>query len=480
MKKNIAVLLTIVISSLLFLRCTDIDDSPQAGTLPIQNFIWKGLNSYYLYQENVADLSDNRFSSQKELNNFLSAFTNPEELFNSLLYQKNSTDRFSVIFSDYTALEQALSGSNDTNGAELAFSYKNGSSTDIFGWVKYIMPNSDAASKNIQRGTVFYAINGVPLTVNNYRQLIASTTYTLNLADYNNGSITPNGQTVSLTKMPYSENPVFMTNVYDLGTKKVGYLIYNGFYSNYENQLNQAFGSLKAQGITHLILDLRYNSGGSVATATRLASMITGQFTGQIFAKQQWNNKITSNSNSSNFINNFTSTISNGNAINTLQLNKIYILTTRSTASASELIINGLKPYISVVQIGKTTVGKNVGSVTLYDSPNFTKTNLNPSHRYAMQPLVLKIVNKNGFGDYANGISPDISNELAEDIGNLGVIGDPNEPYLAKALALINNGGRLSNPKEFKTPEEIIEKSPRDLKFEMYLDEFPKDVLNIP
>ena len=73
----------------------------------------------------------------------------------------------------------------------------------------------------------------------------------------------------------------------------------------------------------------------------------------------------------------------------------MYVLTTKSSASASELLINGLKPYIDVIQIGDVTTGKNVGSVTLYDSPNFGTQNRNPSHRYAMQPIVLKIVDKN-------------------------------------------------------------------------------------
>src|SRR5690606_36493057 len=100
-------------------------------------------------------------------------------------------------------------------------------------------------------------------------------------------------------------------------------------------------------------------------------------------------------------------------------------------ASASEMVINCLKPYIDVIQIGETTIGKNVGSVTLYDSPNFGRANRNGSHRYAMQPLVLRIANADGQGEYTTGINPTV--EIDEDYGNMGVLGDPDEAYFAAA-----------------------------------------------
>ena len=131
--------------------------------------------------------------------------------------------------------------------------------------------------------------------------------------------------------------------------------MYNGFYPNYESQLNAAFSALKSQGITELVLDLRYNSGGSVATATRLASLITGQFTNQIFAKEQWNTKLEDYYNSTNpstLLNLFTNKLGNSETLNSLNLSKVYILTTKSSASASDLVINGLKPYLVVSEVG--------------------------------------------------------------------------------------------------------------------------------
>lgn len=435
--------LVLLFSLVLIVTSCENDDLAVPAELEINNFVWKGMNQYYLWQSDVPNLADDRFANQSALNDFLSGYSNPSVLFNSLRVDA-SIDRFSVIYSDYNVLEGVLSGNTLNNGLDFGLRFKQGSTTDIFGWVRYVLPNSSAAAQNLQRGLIFYGVNGTQLTESNYQSLLSATTYTLNLANYDNGNITPNGQSVTLTRTQLAENPVYSTQVFVEGNKKIGYLMYNGFFSNYENQLNAAFGSLQSQNITHLVLDLRYNSGGSVATATRLASLITGQFTGQVFAKQQWNAKLENyfmENNPSSLFNYFTTTTSSGSALNHLNLNKVYILTSRSTASASELVINGLKPYVDVIQIGETTTGKNVGSVTLYDSPNFGKANANPNHKYAMQPLVLKTINSVGFGDYQSGLPPTILQ--SEDYGNLGVIGDASEPLLATAINQIMASGRM-------------------------------------
>ncbi len=451
--KKIAGFLILFLLLAAFPGCQDDNENSVPDDLRINDFIWKGLNLYYLWQEDVPDLADDRFANQDQLNEFLENYPVHEDLFNHLRVDP-SIDRFSVIYSDYRVLEGVLNGTIENNGVDYGLKYKSGSTTDIFGWVRYILPNSDASSKDIHRGDIFYAINGTPLNVDNYRNLLAGETYTLNLADYDGGNITPNGQSVTVTKTDYSENPVLVNTTIDAGAHKIGYLMYNGFYSNYETQLNAAFAELQSQNITDLVLDLRYNSGGSIDTATRLASMITGQFNGQLFAKEQWNDKaqayFEANSPSA-LVNNFTNQLKTGATGNSLNLNKIYILTTKSTASASELVINGLAPYIDVVQIGDFTTGKNVGSITLYDSPDYTAHDRNPDHKYAMQPIVLKIVNKDGFGDYLDGLPPD--HPLLEDLGNLGVLGNPSEPLLSTAIGLITADGR----KIRRNPERILE-----------------------
>jgi len=465
----------IVLSSLLLLffvipfGCSDMDDNAVPSSLEVKDFVWKGMNLYYLWQADVADLADDRFANQTELNTFFTTFANPTDLFNHLRVP-SPTDRFSVIYSDYSVLEGVLSGNTLNNGMDYGLKYTDSSQTSVYGWVRYVLPNSDAAAKNVQRGMVFYAIDGTPLTNDNYKALLANTTYTINLADYsvNAGvvTLTPNGQSITLTKTALAENPIYLNTVITQGTHNIGYLMYNGFYSSYDSQLNAVFGNFAAQNVTDLVLDLRYNSGGSVNTAVKLASMITGQFTGQLFASQQWNAKA-----QAYFQSNNPGTLQNKfiGGLNSLNLNKVYILTTKGTASASELVVNCLKPYIQVVQIGDITTGKNVGSITLYDSPTFAKSNVNPHHKYAMQPIVLKIVDKNGFGDYATGIIPTIS--LPENLNNMGILGDVNEPLLNAAInQIIGSGRQLPQVPSFIDRDFTDAKLISPLRSEMYVE----------
>lgn len=465
--KKIAIPLLLGLFIFTTISCEDNDDNAVPKALQSKDFVWKGLNLYYLWQDNIDDLADDRFANQEQLNTYTESFANPTELFNNLLYERSTIDKYSVIYSDYSVLEGVLSGNTKSNGVDFAISRKPGSSTEVYGWVRYIVPNSDASTKDIQRGDIFYAVNGTTLTVENYRTLLLSTdNYTLNLADYDGGTITPNGQSVALTKTNLAENPILLNTVITQGEKKVGYLMYNGFYGQYDNQLNTVFGNFKSQGVTHLVLDLRYNSGGSVNTATKLASMITGQFPGQLFAKQQWNEKAQAyyeSKNPNSLLNKFYS------GLNGLNLTKVYILTSQASASASELVINCLKPYINVIQIGDKTTGKNVGSITLYDSPTFAKKDVNSSHKYAMQPIVLKIVNKDGFGDYTAGISPNI--EVIENHGNLGILGDVNEPLLSVALENISVNGRMKPRTPSTTERDLMDsKTLNPLRTEMYVE----------
>ncbi len=453
-------------------QCSPLDDNKVSAPIEVQNFIWKGLNLYYLWQDEIPNLADNRFKNQFQLNTFLLKQNSPEQFFESLLYKKGEVDRWSYLFSDYQELEQWLSGTSATTGMDFGLKYVSESSNKLFGYVRYVLPNSDAANKNLTRGTIFHSVNGVVLTDSNYSELYKPT-ITLQLADYDNGNITPNGKSITLTQTAYAENPIYLHKIITEGSQKVGYLMYNGFYDEYDLPLNDVFGTFKSSGVTDLVLDLRYNSGGSVQSAEYLAAMITGQFTGQLLLKQKWNTKLEkyiTEDDPNALVDNFPDKINKTTPINSLGLNKIYILTTKSSASASELVINSLKPYINVIQIGETTTGKNVGSVTLYDAVDFSKEKSSKNHRYAMQPIVVKTVNKDGFGEYEKGLVPNIS--ISEDFANMGTLGDINEPYLKTALNQINGSGTIISPKfnRIKHANFKDAKSLHPLKTDMYLD----------
>jgi carboxyl-terminal processing protease len=473
-------LLLLVVFS--FQGCQDMDDTAAPISLEVQDFIWKGLNQYYYWQKDVPNLDEDRFASQGELNTFLRTYSTPEELFENLLYRpsslypdpKQAVDRFSWIVSDYLELEGQLQGTTKNNGVDFGLSRVPPNSNDLIGVVRYIIPNSDAATKNIKRGEVFYAVNGTKLTRDNYASLLfgSSESYTLNFATLtfdtnNNPVITPNDKSLDLTKTVLNENPILINKVIINGSHKIGYLMYNGFYSSYDSQLNDAFGSLKSQGITDLVLDLRYNGGGSVNTATKLASMITGQFKGQTFSKLKWNTNNSDNDTDYEFVDPAT--------INSLELSTVYILTTKSTASASELIINGLKPYINVVQIGDLTFGKNVASITLYDSPSFGSFNRNPNHRYAMQPIVAQSFNSVGFGDYLGGLVPNY--ELIEKVSTFGVLGSTDEPLLSTAIGKITGTGKMLKQNQGRDFEYFTDSKSLNNQNQMYIEKAPEGLL---
>lgn len=421
----------------------------------INYFIWKGMNAFYFWQKDVPNLANNRFSNLNELYTHFTDYSSPENSFNSLIYQKGISDRFSWIVDDYVALENSFQGINQSTGMEFGLIRYSNNNKNVFGYVRYVIPNTDAASKGIMRGMIFNTINGTQITDSNYTNLLFSDASNLNIgfADYNNGSPLANGSTINLTKEQVFENPVAIAKIINEGPKKVGYLLYNQFSSSYDGQLNTAFNSFKTQGVNELIIDLRYNGGGSVRTATYLGSMITGQFNGELYSKEVWNDKVQAAVTPDRFLNYFTDKINvtdqNGNIvlqenINNLNLSKVYFIISGSTASASELVINSLRAYIDVKIVGTTTVGKQVGSITLYDSDNLFRDgeNLNSEHSYAMQPVVLEISNKddlNESGGFIPGITlPGV--KLAEDYGNLGVLGERSDPLLARTLNYITTG----------------------------------------
>ncbi|WP_019038394.1 S41 family peptidase [Psychroflexus tropicus] len=444
MKVSRLLLVSLVIT-LGFSSCQDDRDdninniNDLANQTNIKDFIWKGMNTFYVYKSDAPDLANDRFESSDEYRSFLESIESPVDFFFSLLADQ---DRFSFIVSDYVTLELNQDGISLSNGMAFGLVQFTGTTT-VFGFVRYVIPGSPAESAGLERGMIFTSIDGIEFTPDtNFGQLLAPDSYTIGLAEFQGNELVNLDEEVNLAKIQLTENPIFEHKVIDADGQSVGYLMYNNFRTPFNSELNGIFADFKAQGVTELVLDLRYNSGGSIETCKDLSSMITGQFQGEVFAQQLFND----NFETENLI--FDNQISTGENINSLNLSRVFVLTSGASASASELLINALNPYIDVVQIGTTTEGKFEGSATLYDSPNFLRDNVSLEHTYAIQPLILRTANKVGFTDFFAGLPPDI--EQQENFSDLGVIGDPNETLLNRALQEISPGFQPSSSQESK------------------------------
>jgi carboxyl-terminal processing protease len=455
-----------------------VEPTPVSKDVTAHNFMWKAMNLWYFWQADIADLADNRFATDKVYSDYLQAQGEPDAFYNDKLLF--SEDRFSFLNADYKELVQSFQGISKSNGLEFGLSLFSGTE-NVYGYVRYIVPGSNAATVDISRGEIFTGVDGKTLNLENYQELLfgPNDSYTLNMASIENNTITPNGKSVNLTKEAnLSENPVFLTRVIETGGQKTGYIMYNGFTSNYNEQLNQAFGSLKSAGVTDLVMDMRYNPGGSVNTSRLLASMIYGTDTNKLYIRQRWNSKIQSQLSSSQLEDYFANSTGQ-TPINSLGLSRVFVIATRSSASATELVMNGLEPYMDVIHIGTTTRGKNEFSITLVDIPSNSfiydstkESGINSKNLWGIQPLVGRNENVKGFFDYTTGLDPDY--ELEEVLSNYGILGNPTEPLLAKALSLItgntNKAVNYDLKSEFQLNEFDNSKRHSPLKERMILD----------
>lgn len=420
-------------------------------------FIWQAMNYYYFWQDEVSNLSDDKFEDFSDLYHFLNESPSSESLFMDELLSPN--DRFSWIVDDYIALENAFQGISTSFGYEFGLIKESGVTDEIFGYVRYVITGGPADLAGLERGMLFSEVNGVRLTEGNFENaLFENSSYTLTIAELQDDMIASTSQTVELTAVVLEENPILTNKVLDLsGGNKVGYLAYNQFVFSNEahRQLNDVFGQFLSAGITDLVLDLRYNPGGSLTTAQILSSMIYGSATetDQI-GSIEFNEKL-----ALHFESPFSFTeslpifdendlIAGEETLNRLtNLNRVFILTTSNTVSASELLIVGLDPYMDVTTIGTTTRGKNEVSLTLYDSKNSLfrdrdSDDLNQNHTYAIQPIIGKLSNSEGFTDYDDGLIPDVEIDETQFLEDLKPLGDEDEPLLAEALAIISGNAR--------------------------------------
>ena len=483
--------------TLVFISCSRDDNNDTGSTTKpdeINNFVWKAMNSWYYWQPNVPNLADSFDDNQTTYANFLNGKT-PDKLFYSLLYQRGTIDRFSWIENNNEVVYSSkIAEVEKSGGFDIGIYPKDNTNTTAVALVNYVVPNSPAALAGLKRGDVITKVNGSPLTLNN-SDLLYNNQVTVTLAATvqltSTGLITTDKtSSISITQADIDENPIAYYEKKVYGTKNIGYLVFNAFKADYNDELNAAFAQMKADGINELVLDLRYNGGGSLETAVALAGMINGNYSGSPYVFLDFNNKhnsedgfdyLSNQMNTYSLVNNRPEK-SGTQTINSLNLTKVYVLVNFQTASASELTVQCLKKYVNVVTIGYDTVGKFVGSITLYDSPaqDYTSyTNRNTKHNWQLQPITFSYYNKDKDVN-PEFITPDYEINPYSIFNNLTAFGDVRDPFLKKALELITGQSfRMGNTSTSSFENKNLQKfNPTNAAKGLYIQDFQIELLS--
>jgi len=323
-------------------------------------------------------------------------------------------------------------------------------------FIKAVDKGSPADGLGLTRGAYLTKINDVAIgNVANFN----NEANTINNAIYGNpASIKVEGFKTdgtsfsgTLTKSVYKSNPIFKTNVLTVGAKKIGYLAYARFSSkaNSEAVLESAFKDFAAQSVTDLVIDLRYNGGGYVDMAEYLVNLIapstaTGVMYKEYYNSTMQNHKATILKNQPLLDDNDKIRYSNGRMLNSFDdldfslarntysfskkgtlanVTNIVFIVTGNTASASELVINSLKPKMNVKLVGVQTYGKPIGFFPI-----------RIQNKYDVYYSMFETKNALDQGGYYAGMAPDVLND--RDFANYD-FGDPSEYLLASAIDIL-------------------------------------------
>lgn len=399
------------------------DDTTEisAATLATNQWIKDNMETYYLWNTQLPDIDE----TQEE---------DPAAYFDKLLY--TDEDKWSWITDDYASLSAEFSGVPVTMGYEPAFYLFSDEST-VFIVVKYVYPNSPAEAAGLKRGDIILKIDNTAMTVDNYYDLYSGDSYSVQLGTLSGSSIGLSGTSYDLTAQVVSTDPSVYHTVLDVDGKKIGYLAYVEFVAGdnntFLNSMDDIFSEFKADGISDLVVDLRYNPGGEITAANYLASTIAPA---SVVANQdklinlQFNDDVQAayeHYYPDELYYSFTDTTTTN-----MDLSTVYFLTTSGTASASELLISGLAPYMNVVQIGEATYGKYTGMYVLPDD----------NDEWCMLPVVMKYANADGYTDFKDGLTPDYA--IDDDLLDAVPFGDTTDPMLAEAVSLITTGSPVA------------------------------------
>lgn len=427
----------------ILMSCTNNDENipafPEGSTESVNVWVQDSMKRYYYWADQMPAKPDYHLPIK--------------DFFKSLL---SSQDRFSFIVNTEDSSSYPRSIRNMYGFDYTVLQLANGEVVTV---IKLVLKNSPAFNAGLERGMIITKINGKTVTAANAETMIATmkdfTVLDLTLGDWKNGTITDEKE----VKVYYGlslEQPI-LSRIFEKKGKKVGYLYIYDFPDGMTSVFNQKFAEFKAAGVQELILDLRYNYGGSVSAAAALCSLIpSGISSGSPFILFK------GNKNGGQVKRTFAEQIAydpkaldfNALRANALGLSKVYIITSNSTASAAEIVINNLKPYLQVIQIGNTTLGKDMAGFTVEDKRKPKKIS------WQIHPVIYKVFNADGSGEYSNGISPQITvNEYTE--LPLLPLGNPDETLISSVL----NGTYLKSSYHDKLDKDVKILYQSDLNF---------------
>lgn len=405
-------------------------------------FVYFIMDNYYLYNEGISD------SKGYPVIDFYKE-PDTKEYFEKL---RNPKDIFSFITDDADAFRQEQGGISTSMGWDYSLMYGDSEKSTVVAAINYVYEGTPAARAGVKRGDYVFTVNGTVMTPQNYSSLWGKDgEYGLSRYDADRNE-TP--LIVNLKSEQVSTSPVAEANIFQLndGTK-IGYLLYMDYYAAFNDELASVFSQFKDNGVSKLILDLRYNPGGQMEACSYLASLIAPENVvseekeivhykyNEILTKEFGKDETT-----------FTKTA----LTNNLNLNSIVIIQGGDTYSASEATILGLKPYMDVYTIGYTSGGKNTAMYVITpdlivhsktDEPYFDSR----INNWLIAPLVAQYYNSadetfdTTDGD---GMEPDFMfNEYSELFREQ--LGEPTESLTALAIEYIANGS-IANSKSSK------------------------------
>jgi hypothetical protein BACCOPRO_01005 len=407
-----------------WIKPTPKPDPENKVTLKVNEFIYEGLRSEYLW-ENTINWNAIDFKKEKDSHAF----------FKRLIYKD---DRWTSLTDNAEAWNQGFAGISTTYGFDLRFSYI-GQTDELVAIVRYVYPGTPADRAGIRRGDLLLKLNGGPITVKNYADFYDKPTIVVNKGILKDKTLTAEPVGVAMTAVEMYQDPILKDTVINKDGHRVGYLCYSDYTERSTAELIKVFTRFKTAGVTDVVLDLRYNGGGYVSTARALCSILAPEAAmkkKERFLFKLWNENYMSYWKSKGRNDELYETFVDTLGIN-MNLNRLYILTGKGTASASELTLTGLTPYMDVVQIGDTTHGKFCGGIVLM--PKHLWWDKSASYyqeiqNWGMYVMIYKFSNKRN-DEFPRGFAPKYV--VKEYLLELYPFGDERDPLLGKALELI-------------------------------------------